>query len=81
MESSAERASKVTSRIDRIEAIPVAVPMRRPLKMAVATVHTRTCIVVRITTESGLVGLGESVLARYFSGESPASAHDLITNV
>lgn len=49
--------------------------------MAVATVHIRTCIVVRITTDDGLVGLGESVLARYFSGESLASAHDLIANM
>lgn len=68
-------------RIARIESIPIEVPVSRPLKMAVATVHVRTCIVVRITTDEGLVGLGESVLARYFSGESLASAHDLITNV
>jgi len=64
--------------IERIEAIPIEVPVRRPLKMAVATVNVRTCIVVRVTTEEGIVGLGESVLARYFSGESPASAVDLI---
>ena len=68
-------------RIAQIEAIPIEVPVSRPLKMAVATVHVRTCIVVRITTDDGLVGLGESVLARYFSGESLASAHDLIANV
>lgn len=68
-------------RIERVEAVPIEVPVSRPLKMAVATVHVRTCIVVRITTDDGLVGLGESVLARYFSGESLASAHDLITNV
>lgn len=67
--------------IERIEAIPVEIPLVRPLKMAVATVHVRTCIIVRITTDDGLVGLGESVLARYFSGESLASAHDLIANV
>jgi L-alanine-DL-glutamate epimerase-like enolase superfamily enzyme len=49
--------------------------------MAVADVHVRTCIVVRIRTDNGLVGLGESVVARYFSGESLASAYDLVTNV
>ena len=68
-------------RVERIESIPIEVPMNRPLTMAVATVTVRPCIVVRITTDDGLVGLGESVLARYFSGESLASAHDLITNV
>lgn len=66
-------------KIDLVEAIPIEVPVSRPLKMAVATVHVRTCIVVRITTTSGIVGIGESVLARYFSGESLAGAHDLIT--
>lgn len=65
-------------KIARIEAIPVEVPVRRPLKMAVATVNVRTCIVVRAITDDGIVGLGESVLARYFSGESLASAVDLI---
>lgn len=67
--------------IASIEAIPVELPVRRPLKMAVATVNTRTCIVVRLTTTDGVVGYGESVLARYFSGEGLASAVDLIRNV
>lgn len=67
--------------IARMEAIPVELPVRRPLEMAVATVTTRTCILVRITTEDGAVGWGESVLARYFTGESLASAVDLIDGV
>jgi L-alanine-DL-glutamate epimerase-like enolase superfamily enzyme len=68
-------------KITAVEAIPVAVPVRRPLKMAVATVNERTCIVVRVTTDTGVTGLGESVLARYFTGESHASAVDLIAEV
>ena len=67
--------------ITALEAIPVSVPVRTPLKMAVATVHERTCILVQVTTDTGVVGLGESVLARYFTGESHASAMDLIQNV
>lgn len=67
-------------KVAKIEAIPLSLPVRRPLKMAVATVNIRTCILVRITTDEGLVGLGESVLARYFTGESHASAVDLIHN-
>jgi len=67
-------------KIARVEAIPVAVPVRTPLKMAVATVVVRTCIVVRITTDDGIEGIGESVLATYFSGETLASAVDLIEN-
>lgn len=71
--------SEVT--IARLEAIPVELPVRRPLKMAVATVNSRTSIVARITTTDGVVGYGESVLARYFTGESLTSAVDLIDNV
>jgi len=67
-------------KISQVEAIPVSVPVRAPLKMAVATLHERTCIVVRVTTDDGVVGVGEAVLARYFSGESHASAVDLIEN-
>lgn len=68
-------------RIDRVEVFPVALPMKRPLEMAIATVTNRTCIVVRITADNGVTGLGEAVVARYFSGESLASATDLIRNV
>ena len=68
----------MSSKIAKVEAIPISAPMDRPLKMAVATVYGRTCVVVRITTEDGLEGLGESVLTRYFTGESLASAVDLI---
>ena len=68
-------------RIEHLEAIPVALPLKRPLTMAVATVHTRTCIVVRVTTDDGIVGIGESVVARYFTGESLASATDLVSGV
>ncbi len=68
-------------RIERLEAIPVELPLKRPLQMAVATVDVRTCIVVRVTTDDGTVGIGESVVARYFTGESLASATDLINGV
>jgi|TARA_B100000315_G_scaffold239786_1_gene258944 muconate cycloisomerase len=68
-------------KIECIEAIPIEVPLARPLKMAVATVDARTCIVVRVTTDDGIVGIGESVVARYFTGESLASASDIIGGV
>ncbi len=65
-------------KIARVEAIPVSLPLARPLRMAVATVHERTCIVVRVTTDDGIVGIGESVVAAYFSGETLASAADIV---
>ena len=65
-------------KIAKIEAIPISIPLRRPLKMAVATVRVRTCLVVRITTDEGVEGIGESVIAGYFTGESHASAVDFV---
>lgn len=68
-------------KIERVDVFPVSVPLYKPLKMAVATVHERTCIVVRITTDDGVVGLGEAVVTLYFSGESLASSAYLIRDV
>jgi muconate/chloromuconate cycloisomerase len=61
-------------KITAIEAIPVAIPLNHPLKMAVATVSRRDSIIVRIHTDEGLIGLGEAVIAPYFSGETQAGA-------
>ncbi|HBY95920.1 MAG TPA: dipeptide epimerase [Chloroflexi bacterium] len=65
-------------RITTIEAIPIAIPLIRPLKMAVATVHHRDSVLVRVHTDEGLTGLGETVLAQYFTGETPAAAKHAI---
>jgi L-alanine-DL-glutamate epimerase-like enolase superfamily enzyme len=68
-------------KIERVDVYPVAVPLAKPLKMAVATVYERTCIVVRIVTDDGVEGLGEAVVTLYFSGESLASSAHLIRDV
>jgi L-alanine-DL-glutamate epimerase-like enolase superfamily enzyme len=65
-------------KIERVDVFPLSVPLLKPLQMAVATVHQRTCILTRIVTDDGIVGLGESVVALYFTGESLASAAHLI---
>ena len=68
-------------KIERVDVFPVAVPLAKPLKMAVATVYERTCIVVRVVTDDGIQGLGEAVVTLYFSGESLASSAHLIRDV
>ncbi|MPZ89678.1 MAG: hypothetical protein GEU81_16785 [Nitriliruptorales bacterium] len=68
-------------KITELQAIPIAVPMEKPLKMAVATVTERTCIVLRIRTDEGLEGFGEGVIAPYFTGETLASAVHLVDAV
>jgi o-succinylbenzoate synthase len=61
-------------KIIAVDAIPVAVPVRTPLRMAGATVTARTCILVRLHTDEGHSGIGEGVVAPYFTGETLASA-------
>jgi o-succinylbenzoate synthase len=61
-------------KITSVEAIPIAIPLNHPLKMAVATVHQRDSIIVRICTDQGLVGLGEVVIATYFAGETQSGS-------
>lgn len=68
-------------RIITVDAIPIAVPLRAPLKMAVATVSRRSSIVVRLRTDDGLEGVGDGVLAMYFTGETLASAVHLVRDV
>lgn len=67
--------------IAHVEAIPVEVPMAKPLKMAIATVTARTCVIVRIITSDGTVGVGEGVIATYFTGETLGSACQLVEDV
>ncbi|MGH7861368.1 MAG: hypothetical protein ACREOS_03915, partial [Candidatus Dormibacteraceae bacterium] len=42
---------------------PVRLTLNHPLKMSIATVPERECVVVEAVTEDGPTGLGESVLA------------------
>lgn len=54
------------------------IPLIHPLKMAVATVDRRESVLVRVHTSEGLVGLGEAVLAPYFTGETQVGAKGAI---
>jgi L-alanine-DL-glutamate epimerase-like enolase superfamily enzyme len=55
-----------------------AIPVTTPLRMAGATVRSRTCVIVRLRTTDGLTGVGEGVIAPYFTGETLGSAVHLV---
>ena len=58
--------------IRRVDAIPVALPLRKPVKMAAETVtHTRN-ILVRIEAADGTVGWGEAASAPTMTGDTLA---------
>jgi muconate cycloisomerase len=57
-------------KIARVETIVVGLPLVRPLKMSIATVTHRECLLVRVTSDEGRVGVGEAMGAPYFTGET-----------
>jgi L-Ala-D/L-Glu epimerase len=60
-------------RITALEAIPFAVPYRRPAGFASGTVTTADNVLVRVHTDAGLVGQAEAQPRPYTYGETQAS--------
>jgi L-alanine-DL-glutamate epimerase-like enolase superfamily enzyme len=60
-------------RITALEAIPFAVPYRRPASFASGTVTTADNVLVRVHTDAGLVGQAEAQPRPYTYGETQAS--------
>ena len=56
--------------IRRIDAIPVALPLKAPMKMANATVATAQNLLVRIEAADGTVGWGEAASAPTMTGDT-----------
>jgi L-alanine-DL-glutamate epimerase-like enolase superfamily enzyme len=67
-------------KIDRIEAIPVRVPLKAGLSTKTAHgVHaTSDYVIVRVYTDAGLIGLGEATVAARWSGETSATCLSVI---
>ncbi|MFK5633908.1 MULTISPECIES: mandelate racemase/muconate lactonizing enzyme family protein [unclassified Ornithinimicrobium] len=59
--------------ITRVEAIPYAIPYRKPLRFASGEVRTADHVVVRVHTAGGLVGTAEAPPRPYTYGETQAS--------
>ena len=56
--------------IRRIDAIPVALPLKAPMKMANATVLTAENLLVRVEAADGTVGWGEAASAPTMTGDT-----------
>jgi muconate cycloisomerase len=56
--------------IRRIDAIPVALPLKAPMKMSGETVATANNLVVRIEASDGIVGWGEAASAPTMTGDT-----------
>ena len=66
------------TRITEVEAIPFAVPYRRPPRFASGTVSSADNVLVRVHTDAGLVGQAEAQPRPYTYGETQTSIVDTV---
>lgn len=68
-------------KITKIEAIPFAIPYRKPLKFASGEVHVAEHVLVRIHTDDGLIGTAEAPPRPYTYGETQQSIIAVIERI
>src|SRR3954471_11626434 len=64
------RLERAPLTIRRVDAIPVALPLKSPMKMAGVTVTTAENLLVRIEAANGTVGWGEAASAPTMTGDT-----------
>jgi L-Ala-D/L-Glu epimerase len=60
-------------KIARVEAIPFAIPYKKPLRFASGEVHVADHVLVRVHTDDGVVGIAEAPPRPYTYGETQES--------
>jgi len=68
-------------KISRIEAIPYAIPYRKPFRAASGGVDTAQHVLVRVHTDDGLVGTADAPPRPFTYGETQASIVAVITDL
>ncbi|MER7113963.1 mandelate racemase/muconate lactonizing enzyme family protein [Saccharomonospora azurea] len=68
-------------KITRIEAIPFAIPYRKPLKFASGEVHVAEHVLVRVHTDDGIVGIAEAPPRPFTYGETQAGIIAVIEKI
>ncbi|MBV9023212.1 MAG: enolase [Streptomycetaceae bacterium] len=68
-------------KIAKVEAIPFAIPYRKPLKFASGEVHTANHVLVRVHTDEGLSGIAEAPPRPYTYGETQESIIAVIDKI
>jgi L-alanine-DL-glutamate epimerase-like enolase superfamily enzyme len=68
-------------KITRVEAIPFAIPYRKPLRFASGEVHTAEHVLVRVHTDHAVVGSAEAPPRPFTYGETQAGIKAVIDTV
>ncbi|HJQ48799.1 MAG TPA: enolase C-terminal domain-like protein [Amycolatopsis sp.] len=68
-------------KITRVEAIPYAIPYRKPLRFASGEVHVAEHVLVRVHTDDGVVGIAEAPPRPFTYGETQAGIVAVIEQI
>ncbi|MFP7492576.1 dipeptide epimerase [Terribacillus saccharophilus] len=68
-------------KIARLEVFQTAIPLKKPFKTALRTVTIAESIIVKVTTDDGLIGWGEAPPTHVITGDSLASVRYAVENV
>jgi L-Ala-D/L-Glu epimerase len=68
-------------KISKVEAIPFAIPYRKPLRFASGEVTAAEHVLVRVHTDSGLVGTAEAPPRPFTYGETQASIRAVVEGI
>ncbi|MGW4483101.1 mandelate racemase/muconate lactonizing enzyme family protein [Amycolatopsis sp. NPDC004368] len=68
-------------KVTEIEAIPFAIPYRKPLRFASGEVDTAAHVLVRVHTDEGLVGVAEAPPRPFTYGETQGSIKSVIDSI
>lgn len=68
-------------KITQVEAIPFAIPYAKPLKFASGEVHVAEHVLVRVTTDDGVVGVAEAPPRPFTYGETQAGIVAVIEGI
>ena len=67
-------------KIRRVEAIPYAIPYRKPLRFASGEVATAEHVLVRVHTDDGVVGTADAPPAPFTYGETQVSVRSIVAD-
>ena len=65
-----EREPDMPIRLKRMDFFPVAIPLKRPMKMSGTTIAFAENLFVRVESADGMVGWGEAASAPTMTGET-----------
>ncbi|MFS3128593.1 mandelate racemase/muconate lactonizing enzyme family protein [Nocardioides sp. Bht2] len=68
-------------KITHVEAIPFAIPYRKPLRFASGEVHVAEHVLVRVTTDDGVVGVAEAPPRPFTYGETQGGIISVIDGI